>query len=282
MFILEPSHTDGSFFIKMSKKNGLDQYYTCPAIAEKIVNLCVEKLPKTNYRLIIEPSAGYGVFLNYFPHENYKAYDIEPKNEKIEKKDFFDVSSFDFLFYNSSEITAIGNPPFGFSSSLAIKFFNHCTNLADTICFIVPKTFKKASVQNRLNLYYYCEYQEDLPKNSFILHNQAYDVPCVFQIWKRGKNKREVKKIKNNYIKFIKKENAGPNTFCIRRVGGRAGKVLDGIDYSETTTYFVEELIPGVKNIIKNYNFSCINDTAGVRSLSKQELISIIEKKIEK
>ena len=49
----------------------------------------------------------------------------------------------------------IGNPPFGKNSSLAISFFNKAAEFSDIIAFILPQTFSKDSVKNRLNLSFF-------------------------------------------------------------------------------------------------------------------------------
>lgn len=80
------------------------------------------------------------------------------------------------------------------------------------------------------------------------------------------------------YIKFVSKENA---QFAIRRVGGRAGKVLEGTNYSESSTYFITSEIPNIKEIIKSVDFSTIvSNTSGVKSLSKKELLLAIHNHI--
>ena len=70
----------------MSKKNkyGLDQFYTKPEVAKK----CLDTLNLQEYDVIIEPSAGKGVFFHIAEHNNKLGYDLDPKSNDIEQCDF--------------------------------------------------------------------------------------------------------------------------------------------------------------------------------------------------
>lgn len=124
----------------LGKKEKNDKIYTKPEIAAQLL----KELDLYSYSLVVEPSAGNGAFSNLI--SNCTALDIEPENEKIIKQDFFT------FIPKQSNVLVIGNPPFGEQSTLAIKFFNHAAEFASTIAFILPKSFRKVSVQNKLNL----------------------------------------------------------------------------------------------------------------------------------
>ena len=71
----------------------------------------------------------------------------------------------------------------------------------------------------------------------------------------------------------------------IRRVGGRSGKATEEVaDLSESSNYFLRIKTKAISNtsfvnIVNEIDFSSIvNSTAGVRSLSKPELFSILKK----
>ena len=256
----------------MSAKNELDQYYTNPDEAEKCVSELKRFIAANARQYVVEPSAGDGAFLGFF--KNTIAVDLEPKNKGIIKSDFFKTSRESLNLPVKSRVTVLGNPPFGFAGSLAIKFFNHAAALANTIAFIVPRSFEKNSIQNRLDLNFHLVYERVLSKNSFILHGEKYDVPCVFQIWVRQNHKRTVVTFNTSDFSFVKKDAVKAGTFCSRRVGGRAGKVLEGTNHSESSTYFIHPHVKGVKRILESVDFSdTVVKTAGVRSLSKDELI---------
>ena len=126
----------------LGQKNKLDKFYTKSSIAK----LCLSQLDLSQYDFILEPSAGNGSFSHLIP--NCYAIDIEPESEDIIKQDFFLYEP-----ENKNKILVIGNPPFGQQSNLALRFFNHAAEFADTIAFILPKSFKKISLQNQLDNY---------------------------------------------------------------------------------------------------------------------------------
>jgi len=94
------------------------------------------------------------------------------------------IIKMDFLKFKPKEnkkYLIIGNPPFGRSSSIAIKFFNKAALFSDCIAFILPRTFKRVSIQNRLDLNFSLIYTKDLPVKPccFIPKMEA---KCCFQI----------------------------------------------------------------------------------------------------
>lgn len=159
-------------------KTQLDKFYTNPLIAKE----CINKLNLEDFDCIIEPSAGSGAFSKQIP--GIKAYDLAPEDITIQEQDWFTLDKSIFSKYN--KILVVGNPPFGRQSTLAMSFIKE-SSFADVIAFILPKSFKKDSVKNRVPLNFWLVYEEDLPKDSFLLDGNKYDVPCVFQVWeKRG------------------------------------------------------------------------------------------------
>lgn len=252
------------------KNGGNDEYFTKAEIAQYCVNLCQQVIPDFNNKTIIEPSAGAGAFLDFLTNKKIIALDINPKKKGIIKKDWFSFVT------KKKNCVVIGNPPFGFACSLAVKFFNHAHGIgASYICFIVPKTFRKESITNKLNSHYHLIQDTDLPKNSFLVNQQEYDVPCCFQIWEyRNKIRVIDAEVVNDILQFTTKEDA---EFCIRRAGGRAGQLLDGVNHTESSTYFCKELKPGVKEAIPKINLSVVSQTAGVKSISKKELVKLIK-----
>ena len=91
----------------------------------------------------------------------------------------------------------LGNPPFGQQNSLAVNFFNEASKFCNTIAFILPLSFKKDSVQNRLNLSFHLKEEINLSECEFLLVNETkIVVPCVFQIWEKRANSRKKKRMK--------------------------------------------------------------------------------------
>jgi predicted RNA methylase len=245
-----------------------DKYYT----KQHIVELCIQNM--MNYikkgTSVLEPSAGSGAFIE--PLErlgcHITAIDISPANSTIIQEDF--------LTHTKQYDIIIGNPPFGRNSSTALKFINKATTLTSIIGFILPRTFLKSSIQEKIDRYFHLELSIELPRESFLLDGISYDVPCVFQVWKRYTYTRDIEEkiYTSSIIQFTKKEDSD---LSIIRCGGRSG-VLEGIEnINKNTHYFIKVLIdinwfryiwskilPELQKIAQN--------TAGVKSISKQEI----------
>lgn len=258
-----------------TQKSDLDQFYTDEVIAQTCYKQFVQLFDETKFDLLIEPSAGDGSFLKLLPSNRRLGLDLDPKLDEIKRADFFEFEPPN----ECNNVAVVGNPPFGRVCSLAVRFFNKAAEFASVIAFIIPQTFKKVSLQNRLDPYFRLRFSVDLPKNSFRFKGEPYDVPCCFQVWERTKRKRSIKKpsLENGIFDFVEQSKAD---MAIRRVGGRAGKATDDVKHlSKSSHYFLrlksseistEKLI----NIVNRINFSSVvNATAGVRSLSKPEFL---------
>tara|TARA_Y100000389_G_scaffold171916_2_gene179913 strand:+ start:3424 stop:4296 length:873 start_codon:yes stop_codon:yes gene_type:complete len=261
------------------KRDIIDKFYTHPKIAQ----LCIDKFKniiKLNKNdIIIEPSAGDGSFIEVIKQlsKNYRFYDIKPENNQIIKQDFLKLDS-SKIFSKFNKIHVIGNPPFGRQSSLVFKFIKKASLFADSISFILPKSFKKDSMKTKMPLNFHLIYQKDLPLNSFLINNIPHDVPCVFQIWiKKNKERKPPLKLQPYGYKFVKKTE--DPQLAVRRIGINAGKIFTEItNKSVTSHYFLKfnKKEHPQKFIIEASKVKFKHDnTVGPRSISKPELINI-------
>jgi hypothetical protein len=154
-----------------------DQFYTIPDIAKKLYNILINKIDIQQYDYIVEPSAGNGSFYKLLDENKRIGIDIQPKYEGIIKQDYLKYN-----FDKKYKYIVIGNPPFGKISNLAIKFYNKSAEYANVIAFILPRTFKRISVQNKLNKNFKLIYNEDLP-NKPCCFIPKMNAKCCFQIW---------------------------------------------------------------------------------------------------
>lgn len=247
----------------LGSKEEFDKFYT----TETNVDFCLSKLDLAYYDYIIEPSAGNGSFSKKI--KNCIALDIMPEDESIVKQDFLKYTP----NFNGN-ILVVGNPPFGNNSSLAIKFFNHSAEFCNTIAFIIPKSFRKVSVQNKLNKFFWLREDFDI-NNTFLLKGEEYSVPCCFQIWEKRNEERKIFKYTPiEEIDFVDRSNAD---FRVQRVGGNSGKAFNNLIGSDQSNYFIKNKSSvSTENLIKIINsieFNDINNTSGPRSLSKLEFI---------
>ena len=261
------------------KRDNIDKFYTKPEIVELCKEQIVKNLIILPNEVIIEPSAGNGAFIQLIlalalsSSNKTLFYDIKPDNELIIQQDFLKLDTVDTELNNAH---IIGNPPFGRQSSTAIKFINYSALFCKSISFILPKSFKKDSMKNKIAPYFHCICEIDLPKNAFLLNDKEYDVPCIFQIWIKKENKRDKSIIlEPSGYAFVKKQNEPDIAF--RRVGVYAGKIYNDIDKNIQSHYFIKfnTCIFTYKlfNKLQEIKFESSKNTVGPKSISKQELI---------
>lgn len=160
-----------------SKKIPLDKYYTSQELADYCTQKVIEIIGKENIAELIESSAGNGVFLNSFekllPSIPYKAYDIEPQNNRIVKADFLKLE----MEYKKGRIVGF-NFPYGSRNNLSRAFANKGFEIAEYVCSILPIS----QLNNTQSIYKYdLIYSEDLGKQLY----SGVEVWCCFNIYKR-------------------------------------------------------------------------------------------------
>lgn len=265
-----------------NKSRILDQFYTNKSTAKKCMDLIRKTIKKSEKFFFIEPSAGEWVFLYQLNNEHSLWLDIDPKRKDIIKQDFlyFDISKYENNI-KWKKIISFWNPPFWKNSSLAIKFFNISAKYSEYICFILPKTFNKDSVTNKLDLNFHKITDLCIDENSFIHNWKEYNVPCIFQIWKRKdmKRKKIIKKTTHDDFEFVKKSE-NPDV-AIRRVWVKAWTLYKDINkYAEASHYYLK--VKKENNFFEKYKKICFNkyiyNTAWNPSLSKWELVEAYEK----
>jgi hypothetical protein len=213
---------------KSSSIINLDKFYTNEHIAIDCLNKFNNYVFDINeFDLVIEPSAGSGNFLLNIKHENKIGIDIEPEHESIIKKDFFEYYPNTDIYNN---ILTIGNPPFGRVCSLAIKFFNRAAKFSNVIAFIIPRSFRKESIQNKLDINFKLVYDMDISNKSDTF-DPPINVKCCFQIWVKNNKKRIIikKSIKHKDWKFLNynKDDILLSDFAILAYGGQCGKIIE-------------------------------------------------------
>jgi len=272
--------TKGIIQKKGLKRNTIDKYYTKPSVVTSCLQYVNENIDIHPADLIIEPSAGNGAFISGIKKitPNVLFYDLEPENEEIIKQDYLTLN-YECIRekFKTNAIHIIGNPPFGRQSSIAIKFIKKSCEFSDSISFILPKSFKKDSLQKSFPLCFHLIFELDIPDNSFLVDGVEHDVPCVFQIWQKKVVDRAVsKKVEPHNFIFVDKGEKPDISF--RRVGVYAGKIDKNIEEKSIQShYFIK--FTNKKSVDENISLLSVihydfNNTVGPKSISKQELIS--------
>jgi len=261
------------------RRNTIDKYYTNTTVVQQ----CIQYV-KTHIQIdptndfIIEPSAGNGAFITGIKSlsNQYVFYDIEPEHPEIVQQDYLTWEHTSVATTHNRNIHVIGNPPFGRQSSMAIRFIKKSALFSKSISFILPKSFKKDSLQKSFPPYFHLVFEIDLPDKAFLVDGDEYTVPCIFQIWEKRETYREIRQPQTpRHFQFVEK-NDHPD-ISVRRVGINAGRIDTVIDTkSEQSHYFIrftngkstEENITELSQIVYEQN-----NTVGPRSISKQELM---------
>ena len=267
------------------KRDTRDKFYTKEAVAMECVALASEHLGIGENDMVVEPSAGNGAFISAIKQlcSNYRFYDLFPENTAIIQQDYLRLNTHEFTGH--LRIHIIGNPPFGRQSSLAIRFIKKSVEYADTVSFILPRSFKKDSMRKHFPRRFHLLFENDLPDNSFTVNGEDHDVPCVFQIWEKRDTDREMpQKLEPQGYKFVKKNE--PHDIAFRRVGVFAGAIFrETSEKSEQSHYFIKfenDLSESMFHELKSIDYQCKNNTVGARSISKQELIKEYNMVIER
>lgn len=217
----------------LEKKNiNFDKFYTKPEVAK----MCISKCNIKSYDRIIEPSAGAGAFSSQIP--NCEAYDLMPEDKSIKKQDFLKFKT------KKGNILVIGNPPFGKSNDLSLKFINNAAQFARTIAFILPKSCQKETFINRLDKHVHLRRVVELPKNAFLIKGAtSCDIGCNFFIFDVKQSERtRAEKPTTSDFSFVRKDDCD---FAILRKGWSVGRIIpkDDTHFSDASKYWIKSNI---------------------------------------
>ena len=246
----------------------MDKFFTNINVAKQ----CIDTVNLSNFDFVIEPSAGSGNFLNQINHPNKIGIDIDPSAKGIVKQDFL-------TYYppNYDNILTIGNPPFGKGGPhLAIKFFNHAAKFSKTIAFIIPKSFRKSFVQNKLDRYFHLTHDNDIPIDSF---EPPTITKCCFQIWTKLDIIRPLIVLPTNCFDFDLMDNSDNCDFVIKKTGAGVGKIFETHlhKYKSRRWFYIKSKIDKQLLIEKfrKLDFSIAKQTALQETIRPGELIQL-------
>ena len=218
-----PKHKNNQTIDKITQRYYKpDKFYTKPDVAELCVSTFTKHVNIKKQDVIVEPSAGNGSFLKPLRKLNCdKVFiDIDPECEQITQADFLTWKPDN----NKGHIHVIGNPPFGKQSTICLKFIKHASSFAESFGFILPATFKRCTMKNRIPLNFKLLFEKKLPSNSFY----GTKAQCIFQIWKKTSEIRKIKKFIREHedFEFLKTGDMTAD-FCIRNTGSASsiGKI---------------------------------------------------------
>ena len=144
----------------------------------------------------------------------------------------------------------IGNPPYGVAANMAIKFVNKAAEYCDDVRMVLPASFQRDSVKNRVNLDFVLDIDQKLPDNTF-----PRSITTVYQRWVRSDTPREKVELHRTHpdFVFLKYCDRDKATLFIGGAGaGPSGKVkTEGYDHYKPGHHYIKCTAKVKKRLIK-------------------------------
>jgi len=262
---------------------GKEQYYTPRDLAEKLVQKTKALIPDFSSRTVLEPAGGTGAFVEAAKAAGAKrvlSVDIEPKHAEVGKANYLEAA------LNLTNAVTISNPPFGRNNSLSIPFFNRAAEHSEYIAFIVPRSWRKWSVINRLNRNFHLVLDEDLQidyvDDTHTLISQKNLLKTCFQVWQRRDELRDLVKIEDKG--FVTKVKPDEADIALTVFGYSCGKVNEEFERKPNTTrMFLKLNHPKALKALKTMDYQRFSkNTAYTDALSFQEINFLLNEAIKK
>ena len=237
---------------------GKEQFYTPRTLAKEVVAEILDVVPGSAGRTWLEPAAGSGSFLDAARDHGIAdvvGLDLFPRDPRVEEADFLTVP----LGHLAGAVT-FGNPPFGRNNALSVPFFNRAVPVSDYIAFIVPRSWRKWSVQNRLDLGFHLRHDRDLTVD--YVDEQGRDVyakntlrTCL-QVWERRSTRRGVVRVLDRGV--VQKTTPREADVALTLFGYGCGTVTPHFSRARkvSTQMYLRLLHPDALTALKSVDFS--------------------------
>jgi len=260
---------------------GKEQFYTPTDLSLELTMKVAELIKDFETRTVIEPAGGTGSFIKAAKSLGVKkviSFDIEPKSDGVVEADFLNAE------LTVSNAITISNPPFGRNNSLSIPFFNKAAHHSEYIAFIVPRSWRKWSVINRLDRNFHLIHDEELAIDYVddfgeMLWQKARLNTC-FQIWQRRDVQRELVKVEDHGL--ISKVKPDQADVALTVFGYGCGKVKTSFDrVPNSTVMFLKVHDKRVIPALNKVDFSRFyKNTAYTEALSLPEIRYLLNEEI--
>jgi len=260
---------------------GKEQFYTPTYLSLQLTMKVAELIKDFDTRTVIEPAGGTGSFIKAAKSLGAKkviSFDIEPKSDGVVQADFLNAE------LTVSNAITISNPPFGRNNSLSIPFFNKAAQHSEYIAFIVPRSWRKWSVINRLDRNFHLIHDEELAIDYVddfgeMLWQKARLNTC-FQIWQRRDSQRELVKVEDHGL--ISKVKPDQADVALTVFGYGCGKVKTSFDrVPNSTVMFLKVHDKRVIPALNKVDFSRFyKNTAYTEALSLPEIRYLLNEEI--
>ncbi len=260
---------------------GDEQYYTPAGLADKLVDQLFVTVADAKAARFLEPAGGTGSFIEALKRrssESITAFDTHPKHQLVQRADFLsqELAETDFI--------TVTNPPFGRNNQLAVPFFNHAAKYSSHIAFLVPRSWRKWSVINRLDPHFHLISDTDV---EVIFESESgeevavrNDLRSCFQIWERRETLRpKISVPQSGLITKVKPQEAD---IAFRCFGFGAGRLYREFKREPNTTLmFLAVREPWVMDLLEDLDYSVFaHNTAYTKAVSFQEINYLINERL--
>lgn len=261
---------------------GKEQFYTPEALAQQLVAELHPVVGGLTGRTVLEPAGGTGAFIKAAVAAGASdviSFDIDPKFDGVGEGDFLAQK------LELRDSIALSNPPFGRNNSLSIPFFNKAADHCEYIAFVVPRSWRKWSVLNRLDRRFHLvgdhDIQVDYVDDQGQKLGQQLRLNTCFQIWRRdSETLRPLYRVRDmNLIEKTKPEDAD---IALDVFGFNCGKVrTEFARKPNSTQMFLKLLHPQALEALQSVDFSRFyRNTAYTEALSLQEINFLLNERI--
>ena len=239
-----------------------DAYFTSVKSAEFCRSILTERNWVTPNTVTLEPCCGNGSLLRGLPGKvlfsDLHDYDI---GATIENYLEAPPKSTDLIFTN---------PPFGRAGSLALQFLKKAASECNRLAFILPSSFRKISLLDRVPLTHSLVADYQLPDQSYILPDGTTRiVQTTFQLWEFSEKKRPKLGALAPYRNYTQRVSTNEAEFAFRTQGASAGRVLEGLSYNPASTAFLK----GGQQRFRAHNWTPIaRHTAGIPAIGLNDV----------
>lgn len=261
-----------------TRVTGKEQYYTPANQAAEILTKVLIDTKKDRNSSFLEPAGGTGSFIKAaqgLGFHKITSLDIEPKHPDVEKGDFLS-SNLDIR-----NAICVTNPPFGRNNSLSIPFFNKAAAYSDVIAFIVPRSWRKWSVINRLDKRFKLisdwDLEVDYVDDQEIKSHGSGNLRTCVQVWLRQETLvRNTVRVPD--YQLISRTSPQLADVSLTLFGYGCGTVkTDFPRIKNTTQAFLKLNHPDALDALMNVDFSLFyNHTAYTEALGFQEINFLI------
>jgi predicted RNA methylase len=262
--------------IKLGNKRvtGKEQFYTPPAVAGEVLYRILSKNSDLRSAPFLEPAGGTGAFVEAAKAVGFGrviSMDIEPRHPEVTLGNFLTMP------LSLEGAVCVTNPPFGRNNSLSIPFFNQAAKYCDLIAFIVPRSWRKWSVINRLDLGFHLVDDWNLEidylnQDGDEVHGSGNLRTCV-QVWRRDPlHFRDTVKVPDFGV--IEKSKPEDADVSFTLFGYGCGTVKEDFPRVKNSTQTYFKLIhPRALEALRSVDFSRFyNHTAYTEALGIQEI----------